>query len=81
MKTLQLLSDSLPLALDNIGRAPQKQQETFWDSFSGFDRMSDLSSLCEGQGYPSRAEDMREVLEQWREIVECRISKPSGSLE
>ena len=82
MKTLELLSEALPVALEYIGTKPHAVQLEFWRSFTSFDRHTDLTFIANGKSYPDdELLAYNAVLEDWRQLVECRVDIPTGELK
>jgi len=82
-KTLSLLSRSLPVALAHIGAYPDEVQESFWRSFLNFDSSTDLTdaAFLIKEKEPDRKVAMGLAIEEWREIVEIRVTTPKGDIE
>jgi hypothetical protein len=81
MRTLDLLSEALPLALRTVGSQSFDVQERFWRSFHEFDRHTDVSDAGHNGDETERIRAMADRLEGWREVIEIRIGKPKGTIE
>jgi len=69
-RALDLLADSLPIALENIGDLPLDEQLNFWRSYVAFDKITDLE-----------LGDERYQLSRWSEVAQIRIEQPDGVIE
>ena|ERR1022692_1182768 len=82
MKTLELLSEALPIAMRHVAQENLETQEEFWSAFVEFRRRTDFSYHA-AERFPTmeRSRAIGELIEEWREVVECRVSTPSGDLD
>ena len=78
MRSLSLLSEALPIAMRHISKESIETQANFWCDFADFDRLTDITTWATGETEYETA--LAEQLEDWRQLVECRISKPAGPL-
>ena len=83
---LSLLSESLPLALSSVASADIAVQENFWREYLEFDRHSGFTFAASQKHREEEWSDVTYsdaiavVLEDYREIVEIRVSKPTGEI-
>ncbi len=79
-RALNLLSDALPLALQEIGNQALEVQENFWRSYLDFDREADFDLHLLGSDGSTKAEALAMLFVDWAEVTHLRISKRTGSL-
>lgn len=72
MRTLALLSESLPLALKQVPHENIQVQLNFWREFIEFDRRTDVSQSSLDEDW---AMSMALAIEDWRQVVELRVNQ------
>lgn len=73
-KTLDLLSEALPIALRAVGSNDVQIQQEFWRSFCSFDSQTDISMTAVDYKYDEYPIAIGKLLEDWREVVEHRAA-------
>ena len=77
---LSLLSEALPMALTEVGKASPEVQENFWRAYIDFDREADLDLHIKTDECTDKSEALARLLVDWAEVVRNRVEARTGSL-